>query len=289
MKTGALYIVATPIGNLADISQRALDILSRVEVIAAEDTRHSQKLLQHYGIQKQLISLHEHNERARAEQILQLLQQGKDVALISDAGTPLISDPGYLLIKTLRNANITIVPIPGACAAIAALSASGLPTERFIFEGFLPAKSAQRQQRLQVLVAETRTLIFYEAPHRILDLLEDLIVVFGVEREAVLAKELTNTFENIISGVLPELKSWLEIDPARTQGEFVVLIHGAAATTKDSDAESSAENTLKILLSELPLKQAVALTTTLTGMKKNWLYQIALKYEKNASKNYPKK
>lgn len=281
MKMGILYIVATPIGNLADISQRALEILNQVDVIAAEDTRHSQKLLQHYGIQKQLISLHEHNERMRAEQIVQSLQQGKDIALISDAGTPLISDPGYLLIKIVRKAGIKIVPIPGACAAITALSASGLPTEQFIFEGFLPAKSAQRQQHLQTLLAETRTLIFYEAPHRILDLLEDLITVFGIEREAVLAKELTKTFENIIAGKLPELKDWLLADTARTQGEFVVIVHGAATTTKNSDAEFSAENTLKILLSELPLKQAVALTAKLTNVKKNWLYQLALKYEKN--------
>ena len=276
MMMGILYIVATPIGNLADITQRALNVLNQVAVIAAEDTRHSQKLLQHYGIKKTLISLHEYNEQARAQQILELLTQGKDIALISDAGTPTISDPGYRLIKSAHAAAITVVPIPGACAAIAALSASGIPTEQFIFEGFLPSKSAQRKQRLQTLVTETRTLIFYEAPHRVIELFDDLITIFGPEREAVLAKELTKTFEKIIAGKLPELKNWLEADAARIQGEFVVLIHGAVAVSKDADAEAAIKNTLKILVNELPLKQAVALTAQLTGAKKNWVYELAL-------------
>jgi len=276
MKMGILYIVATPIGNLADISQRALDILNQVAVIAAEDTRHSQKLLQHYGIKKTLISLHEYNEQARAQQILEMLAEGKDIALISDAGTPTISDPGYRLIKSAHVAAITVVPIPGACAAIAALSASGLPTEQFIFEGFLPSKATQRKQRLQALSSETRTLIFYEAPHRVVEFFNDLITVFGPEREAVLAKELTKTFEKVMAGTLPELKNWLEADVARVQGEFVILIHGAVAATEDADAEIAIRNTLKILANELPLKQAVALTAQLTGAKKNWVYELAL-------------
>lgn len=277
-----LYIVATPIGNLEDMSERALRILREVDLIAAEDTRHSKKLLQHYGINTTLISLHEHNEQVRSNKLLEQLQQGKNIALISDAGTPLISDPGFHLVAAVRAANIPVVPIPGPCAAIAALSAAGLPSDRFLFEGFLPAKSPQRQQRLIELQFEPHTVIFYEAPHRILATINDMITIYGSDRSAVLAKELTKTFETIYGGKLIDLKTWLEQDENHRRGEFVILVHG------NPIAQPKALNLdplkiLDIFLAELPLKQAVDLTVKITGEKKNALYQIALEKTKTKS------
>ena len=221
---GALYVVATPIGNLQDISFRALEILKNVDVIAVEDSRHSKKLLRHYNIGTKCISLHEHNEREITSELIEKLFSGTDIALVSDAGTPLVSDPGYYLIKTARQANVTIIPIPGACALIAALSVSGLPTNRFCFEGFLPAKSHARQQRLSDLAQETRTLVFYESPHRILDTVHDMETVFGSTRSIVLAKELTKIHETVFKGSVAALREWLLHDPVRQKGEIVMVM-----------------------------------------------------------------
>lgn len=276
MSTGYLYIVATPIGNLADISQRALDVLKAVDLVAAEDTRHSGKLLAHFGIKKPMLSLHEYNETERGKIMLQKLLKGKNIALISDAGTPLISDPGYRLVKTVKKNNIPVIPIPGACAAITALCASGLPTNSFVFEGFLPAKTTARQKRLEELKTETKTLIFYETPHRLMHTIGDLLMVFGGNRIAVLARELTKKFETIRLAPLKELQAWLKQDSNQQKGEFVILIHGATAPKKDQLDEKT-DNILKILLKELSAKQAAGLTAKITGKSKNMLYKLAMK------------
>lgn len=272
---GSLYIVATPIGNLGDFSLRAQQTLQNVDAIAAEDTRHSHHLLQHFQINTPMISLHAHNEQERSLYLLAQLKQGKNIALISDAGTPLISDPGYCLVSLLQKEGIKIVPIPGACALIAALSVSGLPSDRFIFEGFLPAKSSQRRRYLESLRQETRTLIFYEAPHRILGSLEDLVTTLGAERKAVLARELTKTFETLYHDSLGELLNYLQQNPQQQKGEFVVLLHGATPEAK-AGTDAEALRVLDILLTELPTKQAAHLTAAITGARKNELYAIAL-------------
>ena len=274
MNSACLYIVATPIGNLSDISERAVQILKQVDLIAVEDTRHSGKLLQHSGVSTPTQALHEHNEAKKVEQLIELLAAGKSIALISDAGTPLISDPGYQLVKAAIDAGIKVSPVPGASALIAALSASGLPSDAFIFEGFLPNKSAGRLKKLEALADESRTLIFYEAPHRIIDCLEDMQQVFGAERVAVVARELTKTFETIKKDSLENLLSWIKADSNQQRGEFVLLIQGQekAATTVNAEAE----RILDILLQELPLKQASQLAARITDIKKNTLYQIGL-------------
>ncbi|KPJ67993.1 MAG: hypothetical protein AMJ43_00825 [Coxiella sp. DG_40] len=272
---GILYVVATPIGNLNDVTLRALETLKKVDHIAAEDTRHSKKLLQHFGIKKPMISLHNYNERERSKVLLKRLQKGEDLALISDAGTPLISDPGYRLVKLIRNVGINIVPIPGPCAAITALCVSGLPTDKFIFEGFLPMKAVARCKRLQELISEPRTIIFYEAPHRMKFLISDLLNVFGKDRHAVLARELTKKFETIYGASLSELKSWFEMNKARQKGEFVVLLHGAELK-RGIEINEEALHILKILLRELAVKQAVILTAKITGVSKNKLYKVAI-------------
>ncbi len=275
-----LYIVATPIGNLGDMSARAIEVLRQVDLIAAENTRHSKTLLQHFVINTPCCSLHDYNERQRVDKLIELMKTGKSIALISDAGTPLISDPGFALVRAVRAAGFQVIPIPGACAAIAALSAAGLPSDRFIFEGFLPAKSSARQQRLENLREETRTLIFYEAPHRILDLIKDMLLVFGVEREAVIAKELTKTYETIYQGNLSELKNWLEADSNHQRGEFVVLLQGVELKESHPICIDPSE-VLKILLEELSVKQAANLAAKITGEKKNTLYELALKFKKS--------
>ncbi len=277
---GTLYIVATPIGNLQDISLRAIEVLKTVHCIAAEDTRHSALLLQHFLINKPVLALHEHNERERANTILERLQQGESVALISDAGTPLISDPGYFLVREARGLGIKVVPIPGACAAIAALSAAGLPTDRFCFEGFLPAKSKQRLQQLELLRHETRTLIFYETPHRILECLQDMQTVFGAERQAVVARELTKLYETIHSASLVDLITWVASDANQQRGEIVLLVAGAP---EQAPEQADTDAMLKILLAELPLKQAVDLAAKLSGKRKNELYERALHWQKSSS------
>lgn len=274
---GVLYIVATPIGNLDDLSSRAVSVLNRVDVVAAEDTRHSGRLLQHLGLHKRLIALHDHNERDRAGSLLQELESGRSVALISDAGTPLISDPGYVLVREARSRGLKVSPIPGACALVAALSAAGLPTDRFLFVGFLPAKRSGRRAALEQQVRETATLVFYESPHRILDAVSDIAAVFGEEREIVLGRELTKTFETFYSGSVAEVLATLEADPHGTKGEFVVMIHGAEPVTSDEDAGAlDVDRLLKLLLPELPVKKVAKLVAELSGRPKNELYQRAL-------------
>jgi 16S rRNA (cytidine1402-2'-O)-methyltransferase len=274
---GVLYIVATPIGNLDDLSARAVSVLNSVDVVAAEDTRHSGRLLQHLGLNKRLIALHDHNERDRAGSLLQELEAGRSVALISDAGTPLISDPGYVLVREARNRGLKVSPIPGACALVAALSAAGLPTDRFLFVGFLPAKRSGRRAALEQQVRETATLVFYESPHRILDAVSDIAAVFGEEREIVLGRELTKTFETFYSGSVAEVLATLEADPHGTKGEFVVMIRGAEPVASDDDAGTlDVDRLLKLLLPELPVKKVAKLVAELSGRPKNELYQRAL-------------
>ncbi|MWV11628.1 16S rRNA (cytidine(1402)-2'-O)-methyltransferase [Pseudomonas sp. R-28-1W-6] len=280
--TGTLYVVATPIGNLDDISARALRILREVALIAAEDTRHSIRLLQHFGIATPLAACHEHNERDEGGRFLTRLQAGEDVALISDAGTPLISDPGYHLVRQVRAAGIRVVPVPGACALIAALSAAGLPSDRFSFEGFLPAKTVGRQARLQQVAQDPRTLIFYEAPHRILECLADMREVFGADRPAVLGRELTKTFETLKGLPLGELHDWVAADSNQQRGECVVLVAGWQAPEGDEAISGEALRVLDLLLGEMPLKRAAALAAEITGVRKNLLYQVALERQKDA-------
>ncbi len=275
----ALYVVATPIGNLRDISQRALDVLGAADTIAAEDTRNTAHLLSHYGISgARLLAMHQHNERASAEKIIALLVQGLSVALVSDAGTPAVSDPGALLVADVRAAGYKVIPIPGASAAITALCASGLDNPHFLFYGFLPAKPGARRRALQDLAEHPYTLVFYEAPHRILECAEDLQAVFGGEREIVFAREITKLFESIHRCRLADALAWLEADPNNQRGEFVLLVSGAPPKGEGLDAE--AERVLTLLLQELPLKQAVALAVQITGAGKNELYQRALQLKK---------
>lgn len=276
---GTLYIVATPIGNLDDMTPRARRTLTDVDVIAAEDTRHSGRLLAHFGISTPQISLHEHNEAARTAQLLEKLHAGQNIALISDAGTPLISDPGFELVRAARVAGVTVVPVPGASALITALSVAGLPTDRFVFEGFLPAKAATRRAHLQTLTAETRTLIFYEAVHRLAATLDDMVTVLGAPRQAVVARELTKLHEQVRDGTLEELTAWARDDANAGKGEMVLLVAGAASGIH-SDTEREAQRVLGILLEELPLKQATAFAARITGAKKNRLYQWALEKTK---------
>lgn len=277
---GTLYVVATPIGNLDDMSARALKVLANVALIAAEDTRHSIRLLQHFGIDTPLAACHEHNERDEGGRFITKLLAGEDVALVSDAGTPLISDPGYHLVRQARAAGVDVVPVPGACALIAALSAAGLPSDRFIFEGFLPAKSAGRRGRLEQVKEEPRTLIFYEAPHRILECLEDMKLVFGAERPALLARELTKTFETLKGLPLAELCEFVAGDSNQQRGECVVLVGGWSAPEGEAAISVQAQRVLDLLLAELPLKRAAALAAEITGVRKNLLYQAALEKQK---------
>jgi len=272
---GTLYVVATPIGNLEDMTPRAIRILSEVDLIAAEDTRHSGKLLKHFGIEAKTEALHEHNERSQVPRLIDILQAGKSIAFITDAGTPLVSDPGFHLVRSARQAGLTVIPVPGACAAIAALSAAGLPSDRFVFEGFPPAKSAARRAVFEKLREEARTLIFYESPHRILESLKEMTEIFGPEREAVLARELTKQFETVRSGTLTELSEWVNRDPHQQLGEFVILIHGVPRAEREA-VDEDAERVLKILLEELSVSQATALAAKITGLKKNRLYEYAL-------------
>lgn len=277
-QSGALFVVATPIGNLDDISQRAIRTLQQVSCIAAEDTRHSGKLLQHLGISNRLFALHDHNEKQRAASIIEKCLAGEDVALISDAGTPLISDPGYSLVRLCREAGVPVIPIPGPCALITALRAAGLPTDKFQFIGFLAPKSNQRQTQLAAVPAAAGTIICYDTARRILDTLQDVVAVFGPERQLVLAKELTKTFEHFACGTAADITTWLTEDPQRCQGEMVLMI--APAPTKADEAVSEeVQRTLKILLAELPLKQAAALAAQIHNEKKNALYQLALSWQ----------
>ncbi|KTD72413.1 16S rRNA (cytidine(1402)-2'-O)-methyltransferase [Legionella tucsonensis] len=269
---GTLYIVATPIGNREDITFRALEVLKSVDFILAEDTRHSVQLLTSLGIKNNLASLHAHNENDKSKHIIEELLKGKSVALISDAGTPLISDPGFLLVKLAHQHHIPVIPIPGACALITALCAAGIPCDSFLFMGFLPAKKQARKIKLEAVRTESHTLIFYESTHRILECLDDISEVYGQTCEIVLAKELTKTFERFITGTLLEVKNWLLADPAHIKGEFVLLIPPQPA----SHEPDTYEKLLSVLLDELPLKQAVAIACKLSNGSKNELYERAL-------------
>ena len=272
---GLLYVVATPIGNLSDITLRALEVLKSVDAIAAEDTRHTSGLLSHFGIAKKLIAVHEHNEHQSAEKLLALLLAGQNIALVTDAGTPAVSDPGAIVVDLVRKAGIKVVPIPGASAVIAALSASGIAQNGFLFYGFMPASGSARRKALEILKAQAVTLVFYEAPHRIIESIVDMAAVLGAERRITIAREITKTFETIYSCELSKAEAWLQADANQQRGEFVLLVEAAAI----KDAEEIPEDTvrvLKLLLADLPLKQAVQLTTEITGEKKNVLYELAL-------------
>ncbi len=275
-KTGTLYVVATPIGNLDDISERAVRTLSEVDVVVVEDTRISRKLMDRCGIRPRTVAYHEHNESRRAPELVARLIRGDNLALISDAGTPLISDAGYRLVRLAQERGIAVVAVPGPCAAIAALSVAGLPTDRFAFEGFLPARAAPRQRRLQALAADDRTLIFYESVHRIVATLRDMVAIFGEDREAAIARELTKKFESTKRGALEDVLHWLEREPRRQKGEFVVLVRGSPEVEHDL---REAERVLTILLRTLPLKPAVALAAEITGGGKNRLYRLALRIQ----------
>ncbi|HHE8746387.1 TPA: 16S rRNA (cytidine(1402)-2'-O)-methyltransferase [Haemophilus influenzae] len=274
--TGILYIVATPIGNLQDITQRALETFAQVDLIAAEDTRHSGLLLSHYGIKKPFFALHDHNEQEKAHILVEKLKQGSNIALISDAGTPLISDPGFHLVRQCREAGIRVVPLPGACAAITALCASGIASDRFCFEGFLPAKSKARKDKLENIAEEDRTLIFYESTHRILDTLEDMQAVLGEERYIVLAREMTKTWETITGNTIKNLCEWLLEDPNRTKGEMVLIVEGKPKSDNNDEISPQAVKALELIAEELPLKKAAAIVAELYGYKKNALYQFGL-------------
>ena len=276
---GVLYIVATPIGNLGDITRRAIEVLTDVDLIAAEDTRTSQKLLAHYDIRTPMMALHEHNEREQSSEIIKKIQSGQKIALISDAGTPLISDPGYHLVAAAHQAQLTVHPIPGASALIAALSASGLPTDRFVFEGFLPSKNMARQEYLQKLLDETRTLIFYEAPHRLLESLDAMLAVFGAQRVAVLAREITKLYETIKQLPLGELTEWVRTHPEQQKGESVIMLAGAPPGPDKQHVELDVDHLLTVLLTKLSVKDAAHLVSDLTGLGKNQLYARALEIQ----------
>jgi len=272
--TATLYVVATPIGNVTDITLRALHVLLLADVVACEDTRKTGALLTRFGLNKQMLAAHQHNEREVAEKLVARLRAGERVALVSDAGTPAVSDPGARIVDAVRNAGLNVVPVPGSSAAIAALSASGLVNDRFYFVGFLPAKARQRETELAALKPVPATLVFYEAPHRIVDCVESLAAAFEPERQVVFGRELTKLFEEIHRCPLGEALAWVKADANRERGEFVVLVEGARADDDADDAE--AERVLRILLDECPVKQAAALAAQITGKKKNALYERAL-------------
>lgn len=273
-QTGTLHVVSTPIGNLTDITERAKIILQEVDMIACEDTRHTGKLLHHLGIQNRLVALHDHNERDKIDWIASCLEKGQSIALVSDAGTPLISDPGYPLVSALRERGMSVQPVPGVSAIITALSGAGLPTDRFTFEGFLAHKSGAKRERLDSLIQEPRTMVFYESKHRILDTLKVMTEVFGAQRKACVARELTKTFETFYPGSLAEILELISADHNQQKGEFVVMITGNPELDPVSAVDS--EKLFRLLLKELPPKKAAAVIADLTGENKKVLYQKAL-------------
>jgi 16S rRNA (cytidine1402-2'-O)-methyltransferase len=275
VEKGCLYIVATPIGNLDDITYRAVQVLKEVDAIAAEDTRHSKKLMQHLGVTTPLVALHEHNENALSEKIIKRLERGESLALISDAGTPLISDPGFPLVNQAHKAGLKIIPVPGASSVLAALSVSGLPTDRFVFEGFLPSKKTARQNRLRELEKETRTLILFETPHRIAVALADLTEVLGEDREIVIARELTKTHEEVIRGSVGQVLEAASSEALQERGEFVLVLAGNG--NKQSAIDDQALKIFDLLMEELPLKTSALLAAKITGLKRKDFYNEGLK------------
>lgn len=276
---GTLYVVATPIGNLADLSPRAVEVLTQVDLVVAEDTRHTAQLLRHFGLSRPMQSLHEHNETQKVESVVQRLRENQSIALVSDAGTPLVSDPGFPLLRRLRELNLPVIAVPGPCAAIAALSVAGLPTDRFVFEGFLPPRRGARQARLQTLAAEPRTLVFYESGKRLADMLEDLCLIFGPQREAAVARELTKLYESLYRANLGELKQQSDSDPDMSRGELVVMVRGQVADEQEHDREL--DRVLSVLLPTLPLSQAVKLACALTDLNRNQVYKRATELHKD--------
>lgn len=270
---GILYIVPTPIGNLADMVPRAIDILQTADVIAAEDTRHSGRLMQYFQIDTPMVTYHDHSDENKLQMLISRLCAGERVALISDAGTPLVSDPGYRLVMEARKAGVTVVPVPGACAAIAALSASGLPSDRFTFAGFPPAKSGARQSFFKELSVATHTLILYESPHRIVASLADIASVFGDHREMVLAREISKTFETFLCGTVEQVRAMVEADHNQQKGEIVLLLRGAEKVEGVAELDEPAQLLMRSLLDEsLSVKQASNIAAKLTGIKKKVLY-----------------
>ncbi len=278
--SGKIYVVATPIGNLGDMTARAIEVLNQVDLILAEDTRHSLPLLQHFQIQTRCQAFHEHNEKAVAESICNRVAQGESVAIISDAGVPLISDPGFPLVRLAHERGLPVLAIPGACAAISAISVAGLATDRFSFEGFLPAKPGGKRKVLGALLNEPRTMIFYESPRRVIDTLKIMIELFGTERKAVLARELTKLFETVRNAPLDELLAFVESDSNQVKGEIVLLLEGKVKEETDEDHEEL-KRVLAVLLNEVSLKQAVVITMKLKGLKRNQVYPVALEVKES--------
>lgn len=281
ISASTLYVVPTPIGNPRDMTHRALEVLKGVDLIAAEDTRHTGLLLQYFAINARLFALHDHNEQQKTDVLLAKLQEGQSIALVSDAGTPLINDPGYHLVRRCREAGIRVVPLPGACAAITALSAAGIASDRFCYEGFLPAKTKGRKDTLQALIEEPRTLIFYESTHRLLESLQDMVTVLGPQRYVVLARELTKTYESIHGAPVGELLAWVQEEETRRRGEMVLIVEGYKVQADDT-LPAVALRTLALLQKELPLKKAAALAAEIHGVKKNALYKYALEQQNGA-------
>ncbi len=276
MSTGSLYIVATPIGNLKDITYRAVDVLKQVDIIAAEDTRHSRKLLDHYGVETKMVAVHDHNEDEKISFLSGLLKEGKSVALISDAGTPLISDPGFRLVRSVRESGYEVVAVPGACAAIAALSIAGLPTDCFYFVGFLAPKQQARRAQLERYANQRATLVLYEAPRRIVDCITDVELVMGEGRTLALVKEITKTFEACVVGSAADLRQWLLAEEGRQKGEFVLLVEGSPEHHSGQVIDASVLRALNLAHQSMSLKKACALISELTGVAKNALYEAAL-------------
>jgi 16S rRNA (cytidine1402-2'-O)-methyltransferase len=275
---GTLFVVATPIGNLGDLSPRAREVLGTVRLIAAEDTRHTRQLLQSFGIDTALTSLHDHNEAQKSGELIERLVRGESIALVSDAGTPLISDPGFDLIAGARQRGVPVVAIPGPCAAIAAISIAGLPADRFTFEGFLPAKSAARRAQLEQLAGESRTLIFYEAPHRLVAVLDDMVAVFGADRRAAIARELTKRFETTYQGSIADLRQQAEHDADMSRGEIVIVVAGSSSPAP-TEVTLNADQVLRALLVDLPPSQAAKIAARITGEKRADLYEKALQLD----------
>lgn len=274
--SGKIYVVATPIGNLGDMTTRAIEVLNSVDLILAEDTRHSMPLLRHFQIQTQCQAFHEHNEKSVAESVCERVRQGESVAIISDAGVPLISDPGFPLVRMAHEYKLPVVTIPGACAAISAISVAGLATDRFSFEGFLPSKAGTKRKVLETLLDEPRTMIFYESPRRVIETLRIMVELFGEDRQAVLARELTKLFETVHKAPLRELLEFVESDSNQVKGEIVLLLEGIQKEATDED-EAELKRILSILLEEVSVKQAVSIAMKLKGLKRNQVYPLALK------------